>query len=365
MKNVTIIGLGLIGGSWARALKRVRADMQICAVDICPDTLQLAMEMKCIDQGTTNLVEGVKNADLVVVATLTAEITSVCEKIKNNLQPGCIITDVGSTKKEISDELYQILPAHTEYIPGHPMAGSESKGLKGADPYLFENAVYILTPRSLIKTPNVSILEELIKAMGGRVLFLTPEEHDIKVAAISHLPHLLASTLVYGVSHMEEAYGEIFKLAAGGFRDLTRIADSQPEMWCDIFRQNRQGVLQALAYFHEAIRQIEKAVEDKDAADILNFLQKAKDERAKVPVKIKGILPNLYEAVVIVPDQPGIIGRLANLLGKENINIIDIEILRVREGDGGTIRLGFSSEVLRDRAIELLRKKGYAVQAKG
>lgn len=364
IKKVTIIGLGLIGGSWGMALKRTRPEINICGVDIDSNTIQIGIETKCIDWGTLDIRQGVKDADLVVISTLVSSITKIAEEIAPYLKPGCIVTDVGSTKEEITGIVNDLLPITIHYVPGHPMAGSEAKGIIGADAYLFENAVYILTPVLTTNDHALLIIKELIESMGARVLNLSPYEHDLKVAAISHLPHVVAAALVNAVSLLEEEQGEIFKLSAGGFRDLTRIAGSQPEMWRDIFLQNRQGVLQSLSFFRQALDKIEKAIRQEDMEDIYEFLMKAKNERSKIPIKVKGILPEVYEIVVTVPDKPGIIGAIANLLGKEEINIIDIEILRVREGDGGTIRFGFQKADLRDRAVEILRNHGFIAKVR-
>ncbi|KJS82969.1 MAG: hypothetical protein JM58_13630 [Peptococcaceae bacterium BICA1-8] len=346
------------------ALKRVIPEINVCGVDINSNTIEIGLETQCIDWGTRDLQEGVKAADLVIIATFVSSISTVFSEIAPHLKAGCIITDVGSTKKEVIKKVATLLPNGIHYIPGHPMAGSETHGITGADSYLFENAVYILTPLPETCSKSVQLLEELISFIGARILKLSAYEHDLKVAAVSHLPHVIAASLVNGVGLLEEEQGGVFKLAAGGFRDLTRIADSQPEMWCDILLHNGQSVLETIGLFRSALDDIEKAIYHQKREDILSFFRKAQQERNKVPAKIKGILPEIHEIVVTVPDKPGIIGKFANLLGVENINIIDIEILRVREGDGGTIRLGFKDIISRDKAQRVLRNEGYIVKVR-
>jgi len=346
------------------ALKRVIPEINVCGVDINPNTIEIGLDTQCIDWGTRGLREGVKDADLVIVATFVSSIAKVISEIAPHLKSGCIITDVGSTKKEVINKVTTLLPSGIHYVPGHPMAGSETHGITGADSYLFENAVYILTPLPETCSVSVQLLEELISLVGARILKLSPNEHDLKVAAVSHLPHVIAASLVNGVSLLEEEQGGVFKLAAGGFRDLTRIADSQPEMWCDILLHNGQSVLETIGLFRSALDNIEEAIYYRKREDILKFFGKAQTERSKVTAKIKGILPEIYEIVVTVPDKPGIIGKFANLLGEEDINIIDIEIIRVREGDGGTIRLGFQDPISRDKAQRVLRNEGYIVKVR-
>lgn len=346
------------------ALKRTHPEINICGVDINYPTIQIGIETKCIDWGTLDVVEGVGDADMVIICTLTSSIKRIAQNISAHLKPGSLVTDVGSTKELIANNLYEILPEKVYYVPGHPMAGSEAKGIEGADSYLFENAAYILTPTPQTNQKALNTLKGIITAIGAKVLELSPQEHDLKVAAISHMPHVIASALVNGVSYLEEDNKGVFQLSAGGFRDLTRIADSQPEMWQDIFMQNKEGVLHSIGYFQRALDKIKQAIIDQDKNEILNFLQKSTSERQKVPAKAKGILPGVYELVVTVADRPGIIGEVASLLGDADLNIADIEILRVREGDGGTIRFGFGHKEIRDRAFLLLKEKGYLVKVR-
>lgn len=341
------------------ALKRTKPELDICGVDINSRTIQVGIETKSIDWGTKSLEEGVKDADLIIIATLVSSICPVVSEIIPYLKEGCIITDVGSIKEQICTTLEKALPPNVYYVGGHPMAGSEAKGIAGADSYLFENAVYILTPTSQTNQNALNMVQELIEATGARIIYLSPPEHDLMVAGISHLPHVLAAALVNSIGLLENEKPGILKLAAGGFRDVTRIADSQPEMWQDIFLENRNAVLETIKVFKQALEDIEQAISNEEKRKIYDFLTEAQTRRRKIPGKVKGLLPELYEIVVTVPDKPGIIGKLANLLGNKNINIMDIEIIRVREGDGGTIRFGFQTAELATRAVEVFRQNGY------
>jgi len=250
-------------------------------VDINSNTIEEGIKSKCIDWGTLDLEEGVKDADLVIIATLVATIAPIAGKIAPYLKPGCIVTDVGSTKQEIINNVAGFLPPEVNYVPGHPMAGGETQGLAGADAFLFKNAVYILTPLADSDHKAVEVLEKIIGQLGARVLKLLPSDHDVKVAAVSHLPHVLAAALINGVSYLEEKQGGVYQLAAGGFKDLTRIAASQPEMWCDILLHNGANVLDAIALFRRALDDIEKAISQKERETILAFFSKARAERHK------------------------------------------------------------------------------------
>jgi prephenate dehydrogenase len=182
------------------------------------------------------------------------------------------------------------------------------------------------------------------------------------VASVSHLPHLLAGALVNTVGEVEKDYQDVFKIAAGGFRDVTRIADSQPELWKDIFLSNKEFLLKVLEIYKEQIAELEKYILSDNEDKLIEKLTRSKKLREQVPAKVKGLLPALSEIVVTIPDKPGEIGKVANILGAKDINIIDIEILRVREGDGGTLRLGFIHEEERTKAIEVLTFFGYATK---
>lgn len=365
VKEITIIGLGLIGGSLGQALKLIHPHIKICGLDLREEIIREAISKEAIDWGTVNIKEGVERADLIFIATPVAAIGRVTQEILPFLKEGAIITDVGSTKEKIVLLMNEILPTKVHFIGGHPMAGSEKCGLDGANALLFENAAYILTPTPQTNKEVMDTVKSLIESLGAKVILLSPSEHDQKVAAVSHLPHLLASTLVYTVGDLETLDPGYFTLSAGGFRDTTRIAASQSEMWRDIFLQNRQALLSSLNKFKHFLREFEETILCENHQELLILLEKSRQWREKVPTGLKGILPQIVNLTVMVPDRPGVIGEISNLLGKEQVNISDIEIQRVREGNEGTIRLGFGSEEERNKAARLLKEEGFVVQKSG
>lgn len=219
------------------------------------------------------------------------------------------------------------------------MAGSEIKGINGADRYLFENAVYILTPAPDTPPEVIAFAEELLAATGARIKMLSAERHDELVAAISHVPHLAAAALV----NLTQGEEEHLMMAAGGFRDTTRIASSNPELWEDIIFSNRDLIIDKLDGLIANLTALKNAISSDDHERVVAELACAKDTRDRIPLVHRGIMPGFSDIVCIVPDKPGIIARLGSILGEKDINIVDIEILRVREGDGGTIRLGVPS----------------------
>lgn len=365
LKKITIIGLGLIGGSMGLALKKRLPHLEICGVDRDGEALEEALRRGAIDQACRDIGEGVREADLVFLAAPMAAMQRITWEMVPSLKQGAIVTDVGSTKANIVAMMEELLPPGVLFLGGHPMAGSEKWGIKGSNELLFENAAYILTPTPRTSIETMDTIRGLVETIGARVIILSPEDHDCKVAAVSHLPHLAASALVNTVGVLEDSDGGYFALAAGGFRDTTRIAASNSEMWCDIMLRNKEALLPLVRNFRFVLREFEEVLEDDDSSGLLNLLIGARQWREQVPTGMKGILPQIYNLTVTAPDRPGVIGELSHLLGLKRVNIIDIEIQRVREEDGGTIRLGFSTEQGRDQALEVLEENGFNVQKSG
>lgn len=360
--NVVIIGVGLIGGSLGMALLSRGLVGKVTGVDLDPENLSLAVESEAVSEGFPDYKTVIPDADLVVVATPVGFTLEIVKDIVPLVKPGCIITDVGSTKGKIVNEVQKLLPEGVHFIGGHPMTGSEITGAKGADKYLFENAVYVLTPFSTAEREVVSKLRALIESLGAKVVELDADEHDLMVAAVSHLPHLAATALVNTVGEIDKDHEGLLMLAAGGFRDTTRVASGHSLMWKDICISNSNNILEVLEQYISSLINIRSLIEKCDSDGLENGFKKAKKLRENIPSKMRGYLPLVHEIVVTVPDKPGVIGNLAGILGSHDINISDIEILRVREGEGGTIRLALGSEDQKEKAIRVLSEKGISVK---
>ncbi len=358
-KKIAIIGLGVIGASLGMALVET-GNYHVVGVDRDPLTLQIAEETKALTEGTRDCCEGVRGAHVVFLAVPIGEIFKVAEKIKDFVAPSTVITDVGSTKGLIVAKLEEIFSSR--FVGGHPMAGSEYAGIRGADRYLFENALYVVTPTPRTDSRALAELEEIVDEIGARSFYLSPQEHDYIVATVSHLPHLLAVSLMNYAGKLASNRPETLLLAAGGFRDVTRIAAGHPSIWRDIYASNREYIINTCRQFREILRKMEDCLEQEDWDALAAALERARQEREKIPLKLRGFLPAVYEVVVTVPDRPGSIAHVTGILGKKGINIIDIEILRVREGDGGTIRLAFATEAEAELALHALREKGIIVK---
>ncbi|OPY58921.1 MAG: prephenate dehydrogenase [Pelotomaculum sp. PtaU1.Bin035] len=359
--RVAIIGVGLIGGSLGMALCARGLAREVVGSGSRVENLRLAAELGAIHRFAGSVAEGVAGAELVIIATPVSATILVLKEILPYLSPGSVVTDVGSTKASIVSAAGELLPPGISFAGGHPMAGSERAGVREADQYLFENAFYIVTPTPETPPAAVDTVSKLADGVGARLIKMEPEQHDLAVAAVSHLPYIIAASLVNTVARIPESE-KILPLAAGGFRDTTRIASSSTVMWRDILRANREQVLSMIRCFRLELDVFESVIAAGENEAIQKNLESAREVRSLLPAKASRFHSNLYEIVVTVPDQPGVIASFAAHLANAGINICDIEIMRVREGEGGTIRVGFTTYKEQDEAIRTLKNKGYTVR---
>ncbi len=360
LNEIAIVGLGLMGGSLAQILKIKKPDIVITGIDY-HETLQEAEKTGIIDKAYSpeSLKEAVRTADIIFLCTPISEIIKLIPVIARHAKPGALITDMGSTKVKIMEHAEKHMPAHLYFLGGHPMAGSEGRSLSSSDPLLYENAVYVLTPSQNMPPELIRNFGNLLEALGAGVLFLSPALHDKIAAAVSHLPQLLAVALINMTANFQNESSHYLKLAAGGFRDMTRIASSPWETWKDILDTNQEAVKEIIDIYIGQLTQ----VKDRIAKDALKQdFQKAAQNRLSIPRDSRGFLRPYFDIRVWVEDKPGVIARIAACLGDAEINIKDIEVLKVREGDAGTFRLSFETESCRQKSIGLLTKEGYTVK---
>lgn len=362
LRNVTIVGLGLIGGSIALALRSHEAAERIVGVDVNESSLRKALQAGMIDDGANNLTIAVADADLIVLATPVRQTIRQIDLLGSlPLKPGCIITDVSSTKREICEFAKSRLPNHISFIGGHPMAGSEKSGIDAASPRLFENAAYILAPIPGTSEAAVDALRILIEQLRAHVLIMDPDEHDSIVAAISHIPHLVAALMVDQVADLGQTNPLYSRLAAGGFRDVTRIASGSPEMWRDIVLSNRESILDLLQDWNKRTDELIELIERADTHRVESFFARTRDWRDALPAKAKGAATHYYEMTIDVEDKPGIIAHVASILGQHGINLRNIGILENREEVNGQLLLSFSSRRDLENSAYLLKGHGYKV----
>lgn len=356
-ESITILGLGLIGGSLGSAL--VRKGYQVTGWDQDPASVSEAFQIGAINHRPLNFKEAVQSAGVIFIATPVAAISKVIARCIPYTAPGTIFSDVASIKEQVIKAVMPILPESCYFIPGHPMTGSEKHGIAAADPFLFENAAYILIQNPAVPTEAFERVSRIVRDIGAHLMILSAEEHDRIVGMVSHLPHLLAATLAKTAGVCEESHPGTLALAAGGFRDTTRIAMGAPELWEGIILGNREKVLEAITAFQRELANLNELIRRGDSDQLRQFLGKARETRIQIPSKNKGFLSLLYEMIVTIEDRPGAIEEVLRYLSQESINIKDIEILRVREGDGGTLRLALEDHDAVDKAVKVLAEHGF------
>ena len=360
--KVAVIGLGLIGGSLALALKKHDKSIHITGYDF-PDVLDKASERNAIDKPCSSLKEAVEAADLVILAVPISKILFFLSEISPLLKSGAIVTDVGSVKQNIMEHALHVLPQDISFIGGHPMAGSEKNGMHHADPYLFENATYALCPppekHKSIPKEKFEYLIQLIEKLGARIIILDAEKHDRIAAAVSHLPQLLATTLMKYVGNYHDKDDTYLSLAAGGFRDMTRIASSKFAMWKDIFIANEAQIVNVLEGFNTELQNVISIFKSSRIDEMQESFLKAQTSRGLIPKASKGFLHPLADVYVYAEDKPGFLYRLTEVIHLANINIKDLELLKIREGIEGVFRIGFENKTESTAAIEALKEAGY------
>jgi len=354
--RVAIVGVGLIGGSLGLALKRSRYPATIVGVSR-PETIAAAQALGAIDAGCpyAELPAALADCDLVVLCTPIRRIIELLPAVGRSVRAGTVVSDVGSTKRQICAQAAAALRPDTWFIGGHPMAGSEKSTVTAADPYLFQNALYIVVPPPQLPEAARGRFLDLLQHLGARALELDAQTHDEVVAAISHLPQMIATSLVRLVGQLQEQRPWFVPLAAGGFRDLTRIATSRfVPVWEDICATNGDALRSMLDRYLAVL------------ADLRDRLPALGDDfacanrvREAIPRDAKGFIHRLFELLVVAEDRPGVLAEITGALAAAQINISDIEIMKVREGIGGTIRLGFDTESAADRALGCLARLGY------
>ena len=361
IQRVAILGVGLIGGSLGLAWKKNLADLTLIGYDM-PEVLATARQRRLIDEAATTAADAVRTADLVVLAVPLAPMMHLLAEIAPHLRPGTLVTDVGSVKTPIMRQARQVLPAVNPFIGGHPMAGSERGGLASADAFLFENATYVLCPPEELSaetlTKEYAAFVALVEATGARLLVLDAERHDRIAATISHLPQLLATMLMNYAAELNADDDAFLRLAAGGFRDMTRIASSPFVLWRHILLANEGPILDALGGFAAALQRMRNRIIEEDLDALGQAFAEARRVRDTIPRDTKGFLHPLADIYVYAEDRPGVLAHITGTLFAAEINIKDIELLKIREGTGGAFRLSFSDEAAADAAVIVLENAG-------
>lgn len=285
IRKLVVIGVGLIGGSFALALKRARVVQRVVGVGRTSRNLAAARKLKIIDEASQDPAQAVRDADLVLLATPVGQMPAVMTAIAPHLTAHAVVTDAGSTKGDVVSAARRFLGGHfSRFVPGHPVAGTEKSGAEAAFPDLFKGKNVILTPQRETVAAAASIVSRAWEACGARVTRLTADQHDAVLAAVSHLPHVVAYALVNMLARRRNA-DQLFGLSAGGLRDTVRIAGSSPEMWADICVANREALLAALEDYENELERVRAAIESADGAELRRLFAGARNARGKWLVK--------------------------------------------------------------------------------
>lgn len=362
--TITIVGLGLLGASAAAALRQNLPNWRVRGVS-GKDARSQALAMELVHEAWDyeDFEQWVPGSHLILLCTPINSILNILQTLSEqgaNLQNHhpIVVSDVGSTKTEICRK-GNALPKPFVFVGGHPMAGSEKKGITHRDPSLFENAYWIVCPPNNLPDADWLGLRHLIEALGSTQVRLDPELHDYTLARLSHMPQLV-STALAGSIPQDLLQQKLQHLAGPGFRDMTRIAASSYSMWRDILLTNRQQVEQALIEFSQSISNIQTALQCLGPGDnaMGNAFAKGTEVRSSLSLPGKGFSHCLSELVVRIPDRQGQLLSVIEPITKAGLDIRDIELLKVREGIGGTLLLGMNTPNDAKRAMEILQQCG-------
>ena len=358
--KIGFIGLGLIGGSVAKAIRKYYPDHELIAFDKSRETLALAVQEGTIHTACSSIDDNFKGCSYIFLCAPVSCNTAYLAQLKEIVRDSCILTDVGSVKTSIHKEI-TALGMEENFIGGHPMAGSEKSGFSNSKAHLIENAYYILTPSAKVSKEKIHAYRDLVSSLKALPIVLDYREHDFVTGTVSHLPHLIASSLVNFVRDTDTKDELMKALAAGGFKDLTRIASSSPVMWQQICLKNGENISHILGKYIEALEKAKEAVDTGDETALYTLFESSRDYRNSMPDSSAGPIKKQFAVYCDIIDEAGGIATIATILASNNINIKNIGILHNREFEEGVLRIEFYDEVSSQKASELLQKFRYIV----
>lgn len=358
--TIGFIGLGVIGGSIAKGLKKVHPEYKLIAYSNHSSDLKFALSEQIIDVAADSVGPQFTECDIIFLCAPVTTNLSYLKILKSIMKPDCILTDVGSTKTEIHEA---VLSFHmdAQFIGGHPMAGSEKTGFANSTDHLLENAWYVLTRTPAVSDTQFSRMQTLVQDLNALPLTLSYKEHDYIVAAISHLPHLIASGLVNLVKQRDNPAGTMKQVAAGGFKDITRIASASPEMWQQICLANKDNILNILHDYIASLNDIATALTNSDKTALYNLFADSRNYRDSIPDTSTGPLMQEFSLYCDIIDEAGAIATIATLLATHQISIKNIGILHNREFEEGALKIEFYESESLESASQLLTRCQYQI----
>ena len=354
-KTIYIAGLGLIGASMALGIKRDHPDYEILGYNRSQASRDIALERGMIDRATDDFASFAPLADVIILTLPIKQTISYIKELANlDLKEGVIISDAGSTKSAIvatAEKCFADKPVR--FVGAHPMAGSHKTGAASADVNLFENAYYIFTPSSLTTLDTLEEMRDLLSGLHARFIEIDAEEHDRVTSQISHFPHILASGLMEQTASYAEEHEMARRFAAGGFRDMTRIAESEPGMWTSILLSNRDTIIERIEDFKDRLDEIGQAISKGDENQIWNFFNQAREQRQAMEIHKRGGVDSSFDLYVDVPDEEDVILRILELL--RGTSLVNIHINEEnREDVHGILQISFKNAQDLKRAEQVI-----------
>lgn len=360
LEKIGFIGLGLIGGSIAKKIKSDHPDCEIIATARRQETITEAYEMNLISNQELLPLSAFADCDYIFLCAPVEKNLEYLRELKNVISEHTIITDVGSTKTQIHKEVIA-LGLEKQFIGGHPMTGSEKTGITNANIYLLENAYYIITPTAQNTQSQIDDFYTLVKELGSIPMVLDYEAHDYATASISHLPHMIAYTLVNLVKDIDDESETMKTIAAGGFKDITRIASSSPVMWESICMTNQEQLLKLMDKYIASLSELRNDIQAASSQTLLDKFQSAKDYRDSITVRNVKSYNKVHELFLDLADEAGGIAIIASLLAFKGISIKNIGIVHNREFEEGVLHIEFYDDKSVELAAELLADKNYII----
>lgn len=361
---IGFIGFGLIGGSIARSIKKLDKDYYLIAYDYHknnPSTdLISALSDGVLDHITSSLEQDFSKCDIIFLCAPVLSNIEYLKTLKYILKPTCILTDVGSVKGNIHQAVEELnLSQH--FVGGHPMTGSEKTGYQNSYAMLMENAYYILTPTAQTPEHMVNTMKDLVEQIGSIPILLNADEHDVITAAISHVPHIIAAQLVNLIKDSDSKSEKMRALAAGGFKDITRIASSSPVMWQNICLTNARDIKQLLDRYISYLKKASDALLSSDEEYLYQMFDSAGEYRNSIPNQSIGLMEKIYEIYMDIMDETGAIATIATLLASNQVSIKNIGIIHNREFEEGVLRIEFYDNLSQEKAVSLLKRHNYRI----
>lgn len=347
--KIGIIGLGLMGGSIAKSLKYKDKTIEIVAFDTNEEDLKIALNENIIDSYSLDINESFSNLNYIFICVPVKYTLDIAKKLEKIVSSDCIVTDIGSTKGSIVPEIEKL---NLNYVGTHPMVGKEKSGFSYADSHLYDNMYFIITTTEKTKSENIDKIITIIKLLNAKPYVIPLNKHDFIVSVISHVPHIIAFSLVNMTNELEDENNHLRTLAAGGFKDITRIASSNPIMWQNICLENSDEILNTINSFKISLEKIESYIINKNEDKLFSFIENSKNFRDSIDNIQKD-----NEICMKITNTPGELEKVISILARNDINIINLSIQDDIDEKHGTLKLYFKNIDYKEKALNILKNE--------